>query len=88
MMLQCSTRGPQNPSQDHENDSNKGKVVSASSVGDHNYPSPGAPSLWLQGAVRDREARGKDHGWEGYCTTRKSKERAGRQGVGGWGACC
>lgn len=45
MMLQCSTSGPQNPSQDHENDSNKGKVVSASSEGDDDYPSRGAPSL-------------------------------------------
>lgn len=42
MMLQCSTRVPQKPTQDHENDSNKGKVANISSVGDDDCPSHGS----------------------------------------------
>lgn len=42
MMLQCSTRVPQKPTQDHENDGNKGKVANISSVGDDDCPSHGS----------------------------------------------
>lgn len=80
MMLQCPTRVPQKPSQDHENDSNKGKVATSSSVGDDDCPSQS------QGVVRDSKACGPTTGWEGYCTTRKSKGKAGRLGRVGEGA--
>lgn len=78
-MLQCSTRVPQKPTQDHKNDSNKGKVANISSVGDDDCPSHGSIASPSQGIRRDSKACGKTTGWEGYCTTRKSKEKAGRQ---------
>lgn len=41
-----------------------------------------------QGTERDGKAYGKTTGWEGYCTTRKNKEKAGRARAGGEGSCC
>lgn len=41
-MLQHSTRVSQKPTQDHENDSNKGQVANISSVGDDDCPSHGS----------------------------------------------
>lgn len=82
MTLQCSTRVPQKPTQDHENDSNKGKVANCSSVGGDDCPSRGPLPFPSQGTVRDSKACGPTTGWEGYCTTRKSKGKAGRLGGG------
>lgn len=41
-MLQCSTRVPQKPTQDQENDSKEEKVANISSVGDDDDPSRGS----------------------------------------------
>lgn len=40
--LQCSTRVPQKPTQDEENDSEEEKVANISSVGDDDDPSRGS----------------------------------------------
>lgn len=79
MMLQHSTRVSQKPTQDHKNDSNKGKVANISSVGDADCPSHVSVASPSQGIRRDSKACGKTTGWEGYCTTRKSKEKAGKR---------
>lgn len=84
MTLLCSTRVPQKPTQDHENDSNKGKVANSSSVGVTTAPPVGPFSSQSQGVVRDSKACGPTTGWEGYCTTRKSKGKAGRLGGREW----
>lgn len=79
MMLQHSTRVSQKPTQDHENDSNKGQVANISSVRDDDCPSHGSVASPSQDFRRDNKACGKTTGWEGYCTTRKSKEKAGKR---------
>lgn len=88
MTLHCSTRVPQKPTQEHENDSNKEKVATISSVGDDDCPSHGSLRFPSQGVVRDGKACGKTTGWESYCTTRKKKEKAGRARGGREGSCC
>lgn len=60
VMLQCSSRVPQKPSQDEDNDSNEGKVAPISSVGDDDHPPPGPFPSRLQG-VWGQRGPWKDH---------------------------
>lgn len=52
MTLHCSTRVPQKPTQEHENDSNKEEVATTSSVGGDGRPSRG--SLPFPGRCKGR----------------------------------
>lgn len=86
MMLQCSTRVPQKPSQDHENDSNKGKVATSSSVGD-DCPSRGSLPFPIAGRSKGQQGLWTDH-WLGGLLHNPEEQGKGRQALGGgrvWG---
>lgn len=83
MMLQCSTRVPQKPTQGHENDSNKGKVANISSVGVTTAP-PVGPSL-PRGRALEGTARPVDDHWLGGLLHNPEEQGKGKQARGGGG---
>lgn len=85
-MLQCSTRVPQKPTQNHKNGSNEGKVANISSVRGDDRPSRGPLPSPVAGRRKGQQGLWRTTGWEGYCTTRKSEGKAGGPGAGEMGA--
>lgn len=84
MMLQCSTRVPQKPSQDHENESNKGKVATSSSVGDDHCPSRGSLPFPIAGRCKGQQGLWTDR-WLGGLLHNPEEQGKGRQAWGGGG---
>lgn len=81
MTLQCSTRVSQKPTQDHENDSNKGKVANSSSVGDDDYPSRGSLPFPITGRCKGQQDLWTNH-WLGGLLHNPEEQGKGRLGGG------
>ena len=87
-MLQCSTRVPQKPTQNHKNGSNEGKVANISSVRGDDRPSRGPPSLPSCRASEGTARPVEDH-WLGGLLHNPEKRGKGRRARGrGDGGCC